>query len=257
MGDKAVRGRHHRHAGGAVRQAAQPGDHVLCMSNGGFGGIHDKLRGARLERGFRGSAGGNPRRRSPARAGSSCMKQVHPPPASRERGGSPRPGVARRPRHEREAALAVQQRGLRDGLHRRPQAGRRRREDLGLQPRRALERHLAGVVPRAVGHEGPQRVVRPRPVGPAAVQRPRGGRAVRPRARRRAAPLASGLWRDGPSAAMPFSIASMAGGNSTGSSSTSRSNGCCGSAAISTVSTPPKLWPAACTGTPPYSARCA
>ena len=26
-----------------VAQAARPGDHVLCMSNGGFGGIHDKL----------------------------------------------------------------------------------------------------------------------------------------------------------------------------------------------------------------------
>jgi UDP-N-acetylmuramate: L-alanyl-gamma-D-glutamyl-meso-diaminopimelate ligase len=27
----------------AVARAAQPGDHVLCMSNGGFGGIHTKL----------------------------------------------------------------------------------------------------------------------------------------------------------------------------------------------------------------------
>jgi UDP-N-acetylmuramate: L-alanyl-gamma-D-glutamyl-meso-diaminopimelate ligase len=27
----------------AVVQAARPGDHVLCMSNGGFGGIHAKL----------------------------------------------------------------------------------------------------------------------------------------------------------------------------------------------------------------------
>ena len=26
-----------------VRRAAKPGDHVLCMSNGGFGGIHEKL----------------------------------------------------------------------------------------------------------------------------------------------------------------------------------------------------------------------
>jgi long-chain acyl-CoA synthetase len=26
-----------------VVAAAQAGDHVLCMSNGGFGGIHDKL----------------------------------------------------------------------------------------------------------------------------------------------------------------------------------------------------------------------
>ena len=27
----------------AIAQAAVPGDHVLCMSNGGFGGIHDRL----------------------------------------------------------------------------------------------------------------------------------------------------------------------------------------------------------------------
>jgi len=26
-----------------VLRAAQPGDHVLCMSNGGFGGIHRRL----------------------------------------------------------------------------------------------------------------------------------------------------------------------------------------------------------------------
>jgi len=26
-----------------VTQAARPGDHVVCMSNGGFGGIHAKL----------------------------------------------------------------------------------------------------------------------------------------------------------------------------------------------------------------------
>jgi UDP-N-acetylmuramate: L-alanyl-gamma-D-glutamyl-meso-diaminopimelate ligase len=26
-----------------IVQAARPGDHVLCMSNGSFGGIHDKL----------------------------------------------------------------------------------------------------------------------------------------------------------------------------------------------------------------------
>ncbi|MEO8152222.1 MAG: UDP-N-acetylmuramate:L-alanyl-gamma-D-glutamyl-meso-diaminopimelate ligase [Rhizobacter sp.] len=30
----------------AVRKAARPGDHVLCMSNGGFGGVHDKLLAA-------------------------------------------------------------------------------------------------------------------------------------------------------------------------------------------------------------------
>jgi UDP-N-acetylmuramate: L-alanyl-gamma-D-glutamyl-meso-diaminopimelate ligase len=26
-----------------VMAKVQPGDHLLCMSNGGFGGIHDKL----------------------------------------------------------------------------------------------------------------------------------------------------------------------------------------------------------------------
>jgi UDP-N-acetylmuramate: L-alanyl-gamma-D-glutamyl-meso-diaminopimelate ligase len=30
----------------AIVKAAKPGDHVLCMSNGGFGGIHDKLLAA-------------------------------------------------------------------------------------------------------------------------------------------------------------------------------------------------------------------
>ncbi|RZL40460.1 MAG: UDP-N-acetylmuramate:L-alanyl-gamma-D-glutamyl-meso-diaminopimelate ligase, partial [Rubrivivax sp.] len=30
----------------AVVKAARPGDHLLCMSNGGFGGIHDKLLAA-------------------------------------------------------------------------------------------------------------------------------------------------------------------------------------------------------------------
>jgi UDP-N-acetylmuramate: L-alanyl-gamma-D-glutamyl-meso-diaminopimelate ligase len=30
----------------AVKRAAKPGDHVLCMSNGGFGGIHEKLLAA-------------------------------------------------------------------------------------------------------------------------------------------------------------------------------------------------------------------
>jgi UDP-N-acetylmuramate: L-alanyl-gamma-D-glutamyl-meso-diaminopimelate ligase len=29
-----------------VARAASRGDHVLCMSNGGFGGIHDKLLAA-------------------------------------------------------------------------------------------------------------------------------------------------------------------------------------------------------------------
>jgi UDP-N-acetylmuramate: L-alanyl-gamma-D-glutamyl-meso-diaminopimelate ligase len=30
----------------AVRHVTRPGDHVLCMSNGGFGGVHDKLLAA-------------------------------------------------------------------------------------------------------------------------------------------------------------------------------------------------------------------
>ena len=30
----------------AVAAEARPGDHVLCMSNGGFGGIHAKLLAA-------------------------------------------------------------------------------------------------------------------------------------------------------------------------------------------------------------------
>jgi UDP-N-acetylmuramate: L-alanyl-gamma-D-glutamyl-meso-diaminopimelate ligase len=29
-----------------VVASAQPGDHILCMSNGGFGGIHAKLAAA-------------------------------------------------------------------------------------------------------------------------------------------------------------------------------------------------------------------
>ena len=35
----------------AVVRAARPGDHVLCMSNGGFGGIHAKLLAALADRG--------------------------------------------------------------------------------------------------------------------------------------------------------------------------------------------------------------
>jgi UDP-N-acetylmuramate: L-alanyl-gamma-D-glutamyl-meso-diaminopimelate ligase len=30
----------------SVARAARPGDHVLCMSNGGFGGVHEKLLAA-------------------------------------------------------------------------------------------------------------------------------------------------------------------------------------------------------------------
>jgi UDP-N-acetylmuramate: L-alanyl-gamma-D-glutamyl-meso-diaminopimelate ligase len=33
-----------------VLRASRPGDHVLCMSNGGFGGVHDKLLAAMAER---------------------------------------------------------------------------------------------------------------------------------------------------------------------------------------------------------------
>jgi UDP-N-acetylmuramate: L-alanyl-gamma-D-glutamyl-meso-diaminopimelate ligase len=29
-----------------VARAARPGDHLLCMSNGGFGGVHEKLLNA-------------------------------------------------------------------------------------------------------------------------------------------------------------------------------------------------------------------
>ncbi len=30
----------------AIVAAAQPGDHILVMSNGGFGGVHGKILGA-------------------------------------------------------------------------------------------------------------------------------------------------------------------------------------------------------------------
>ncbi len=43
MGDKAIVTDSIEALVAAVRRAARPGDHVLCMSNGGFGGIHDKL----------------------------------------------------------------------------------------------------------------------------------------------------------------------------------------------------------------------
>ncbi len=46
MGDKAVVATDVDTLVAAVVKAAQPGDHVLCMSNGGFGGIHDKLLAA-------------------------------------------------------------------------------------------------------------------------------------------------------------------------------------------------------------------
>jgi UDP-N-acetylmuramate: L-alanyl-gamma-D-glutamyl-meso-diaminopimelate ligase len=34
----------------AIVKAARPGDHVLCMSNGGFGGVHGKLLDALAQR---------------------------------------------------------------------------------------------------------------------------------------------------------------------------------------------------------------
>jgi UDP-N-acetylmuramate: L-alanyl-gamma-D-glutamyl-meso-diaminopimelate ligase len=43
MGDKAVVADSIDALVAKVVKAARPGDHVLCMSNGGFGGIHDKL----------------------------------------------------------------------------------------------------------------------------------------------------------------------------------------------------------------------
>jgi UDP-N-acetylmuramate: L-alanyl-gamma-D-glutamyl-meso-diaminopimelate ligase len=43
MGDKAVVADNIDTLVQRVVRAAQPGDHVLCMSNGGFGGIHQKL----------------------------------------------------------------------------------------------------------------------------------------------------------------------------------------------------------------------
>jgi UDP-N-acetylmuramate: L-alanyl-gamma-D-glutamyl-meso-diaminopimelate ligase len=46
MGDKAVVVDTIESLVAAVRRAAKPGDHVLCMSNGGFGGVHDKLLAA-------------------------------------------------------------------------------------------------------------------------------------------------------------------------------------------------------------------
>jgi UDP-N-acetylmuramate: L-alanyl-gamma-D-glutamyl-meso-diaminopimelate ligase len=40
----------------AVTAAARPGDHVLVMSNGGFGGVHQKLLDALSARGAGGHA---------------------------------------------------------------------------------------------------------------------------------------------------------------------------------------------------------
>jgi len=46
MGDKAIVCDTIEALVSAVKRAAKPGDHVLCMSNGGFGGVHDKLLAA-------------------------------------------------------------------------------------------------------------------------------------------------------------------------------------------------------------------
>ena len=46
MGAQAVVGADVDALVAAVVKAARPGDHLLCMSNGGFGGIHDKLLAA-------------------------------------------------------------------------------------------------------------------------------------------------------------------------------------------------------------------
>lgn len=43
MGAKALIGKDIEELVAQVKAAARPGDHVLCMSNGGFGGIHAKL----------------------------------------------------------------------------------------------------------------------------------------------------------------------------------------------------------------------
>ncbi|MEJ5897442.1 UDP-N-acetylmuramate:L-alanyl-gamma-D-glutamyl-meso-diaminopimelate ligase [Aquabacterium sp. G14] len=46
MGDRAVMSDNIDTLVSKIVKAAQPGDHVLCMSNGGFGGVHDKLLNA-------------------------------------------------------------------------------------------------------------------------------------------------------------------------------------------------------------------
>ena len=43
LGERAVVGDTVDELVGAVAAAARSGDHILCMSNGGFGGIHQKL----------------------------------------------------------------------------------------------------------------------------------------------------------------------------------------------------------------------
>jgi UDP-N-acetylmuramate: L-alanyl-gamma-D-glutamyl-meso-diaminopimelate ligase len=43
MGPKAQVGANIEEVIAQVLAQARPGDHLLCMSNGGFGGIHDRL----------------------------------------------------------------------------------------------------------------------------------------------------------------------------------------------------------------------
>jgi UDP-N-acetylmuramate: L-alanyl-gamma-D-glutamyl-meso-diaminopimelate ligase len=43
MGDKARVAHSIAELVAQVKEAARPGDHVLCMSNGGFGGVHALL----------------------------------------------------------------------------------------------------------------------------------------------------------------------------------------------------------------------
>jgi UDP-N-acetylmuramate: L-alanyl-gamma-D-glutamyl-meso-diaminopimelate ligase len=43
LGDDRAQLRPDRLHGAGHREAAQPGDHILVMSNGGFGGVHQKL----------------------------------------------------------------------------------------------------------------------------------------------------------------------------------------------------------------------
>ncbi len=51
MGAQAVVGADVEALVAAVVKVAKPGDHLLCMSNGGFGGIHEKLLAGLAERG--------------------------------------------------------------------------------------------------------------------------------------------------------------------------------------------------------------
>jgi UDP-N-acetylmuramate: L-alanyl-gamma-D-glutamyl-meso-diaminopimelate ligase len=43
MGARAQVGRNIDELVAQVSAAAQAGDHIVCMSNGGFGGVHDRL----------------------------------------------------------------------------------------------------------------------------------------------------------------------------------------------------------------------